>query len=617
MDDILDEMFADLPEKYYNFIINNPNKMDMLIPLKLIIEDLKIPAVIRRIDEDNVDIGLLWNKIPKLLGETGDFECSKISRGWTESGYYYEKSIATQKELEKENGIIFVPVPNYKIQGICKYIFLKALGSLFVILKQRKYDTSIGDTWLSIVTFFLEKYPKILQQYKIVTNLTICTDKINDMSRTIESIPSKCKAKSTDKFYEVDKALLELKNTYSNVMENVREASGIVTIREPILAPETTPIDPEIQFKSLLKQKIRKVFHQKLPEKYWNLIDGVENPMDDREILCKLALDAKIPVIISYHNKNGEIDYDIGILWNEIPKLVGVTGTAKQIRDKAHDWKTQKWVESEFLLEKSKWFEQGKILRAQAQNAAETAQNDASEGAWHMPRTFSVALPDGYSGQIQDKSVFLKLDGIPELIFNLKRQSDKYNISILAEWLKAMTLAARELPRVAYETHVEINNARELAAKEEQLREARRINIEQRITVDRIPRRGYIYAKASPMNYPLLATKFGRASEKDSRLCTYNTGVPIGETYLVILPVEDAILAENILFRFLDAQNLRITPRREWFLITNKDAVNLIHKVANMTNNIFATLDDATENYIKEYISNPKYTLLFDESIEQ
>jgi len=36
-----------------------------------------------------------------------------------------------------------------------------------------------------------------------------------------------------------------------------------------------------------------------------------------------------------------------------------------------------------------------------------------------------------------------------------------------------------------------------------------------------------------------------------------------------------------------------------------------------MTNEIFAMLDDATENYIEEYISNPKYTLLFDESIEQ
>ncbi len=107
---------------------------------------------------------------------------------------------------------------------------------------------------------------------------------------------------------------------YINPIERTKNLN--IQETETMAAEGTVEMD---DFNALLKQKIRQEFHEQLPEKYWNLIDGVENPSDDREILCKLALDAGIPVIININEKNSKKSYDIGILWNEMPKLVGVS----------------------------------------------------------------------------------------------------------------------------------------------------------------------------------------------------------------------------------------------------------------------------------------------------
>ncbi len=150
--------------------------------------------------------------------------------------------------------------------------------------------------------------------------------------------------------------------------------------------------------------------------------------------------------------------------------------------------------------------------------------------------------------------------------------------------------------------------AKELAAKEEALRQERRVNIEQRLPLDRSSVNGYIYAKAAPSNHPCLSTKIGRASDKVSRICSQN--------YLIILPVEDAMMAENLIHRFLDSYKLRITPKREWFLITNHFAVEVVKSVANIINNTFKALDNSRAAYINEYTNNIRYNLKFDESID-
>lgn len=88
-------------------------------------------------------------------------------------------------------------------------------------------------------------------------------------------------------------------------------------------------------------------------KKYWNLIESVENPSDDREILCKLAYEAGIPFVVQSIEKRERKTYNVGILWNELPRLVGVTGTVKAMQTKASDWITKyKWISEEILIEK-------------------------------------------------------------------------------------------------------------------------------------------------------------------------------------------------------------------------------------------------------------------------
>ncbi len=280
------------------------------------------------------------------------------------------------------------------------------------------------------------------------TSLCVYGQCVNEIEASIVSIPQKCRSKAVDVFYKVDKALLDLKNTYNEAMEKNKLASGEIDNQAAIVPVEPEELDEEEEpseeanFKSLLKEKIRREFHQKLPERYWSLLQTVENPSDDREILRKLALDAGIPIIMRFFtNNSGRNDYEIGILWNEVPKLVGVQGSAKQIRDKAAEWKRSKWVESDFLIEKSLWEGSGEYpepldapqtaqngdnlnaghmpsVAGGALNTTETAQNDIQEGARQALSTF-VAAREDYSGRITDKSIFLKLEGIPELLFNL------------------------------------------------------------------------------------------------------------------------------------------------------------------------------------------------------
>lgn len=199
----------------------------------------------------------------------------------------------------------------------------------------------------------------------------------------------------------------------------------------------TTPMENEEEiFNNILKQKIREEFQGELPEKYWNLIEGVENPTDDREILMKLALDVGIPVIMNTFEKNGRKNYNLGILWNEMPKLVGVAGTAKQIQDIAHNWFSKnEWVEKDNLIEKSRW--------STSVNSTEVI----------------LRLPEGYKGRILSNSKFVKLEGIIDLIPILK--SNKYNINILSQWLKTLTLVSREYPRLAYETHMRVQQIKQ------------------------------------------------------------------------------------------------------------------------------------------------------------
>jgi len=184
-------------------------------------------------------------------------------------------------------------------------------------------------------------------------------------------------------------------------------------------------------FNDILKQKIRDEFHEQLPEKYWNLIDGVENPSDDREILCKLALEAGIPFVVQFIEKRGRKTHNVGILWNELPKLVGVTGTPKQVQDKTRDWVKNGWIKDEILIEKGKLLNSGNIPE------------------------FKFESPAGYKGRIYSNSKYIFIDGLAPLTAILS--ANKYNVTILNEWLKSLTLVTREFPRLAYETHVEIN----------------------------------------------------------------------------------------------------------------------------------------------------------------
>ncbi len=88
-------------------------------------------------------------------------------------------------------------------------------------------------------------------------------------------------------------------------------------------------------------------------------------------------------------------------------------------------------MESENLVEKCKWVSAG------------------------CDPALIIKLPNGYNGRIINTSLFLKLEGIVELVPVLK--ANKYDVTILNQWLKSLTLVAREFPRIAYETHMEIN----------------------------------------------------------------------------------------------------------------------------------------------------------------
>lgn len=343
-------------------------------------------------------------------------------------------------------------------------------------------------------------------------------------------------------------------------------------------------------FNNILKKKIREEFRQELPEKYWSLIDGVENPTDDREVISKLALDAGIPVIMSEIEKRGRKSYEIGVLWNEMPKLVGITGTAKQIRDKASDWKKDSWVSEEKVISKKEW----------------TVSN-----AGLQPRV-QFYIPEGYTGRITGASNFLNIDAIPKLLVNLQR--NKYNTIVIEEWLNALTKVTRELPMLALETH---NELKDTQLKLLQIPSSSQSEADKRAREkiaptlfhskpDRKEFAGYIYAFASESDLISFKVKLGRCNKPKVRNTAQNNSHADNVDYLICLPVHDAFLAEKILHRTLQ-QCKYLWYNREFYYLTKDRAIDIVKKVSNILTSMLTDIyqpavEDAKELYINDKI---------------
>lgn len=367
------------------------------------------------------------------------------------------------------------------------------------------------------------------------------------------------------------------------------------------IEPKENPYisDKMTEYDTLLKSKIREEFKDSLDQKYSQLVNEVENPSDDRQFISNLALNIGIPVMVNFIKRKERKTYEIALILNEIPKIVGVKGSDKFIQDKARQWKDEnKWIDDTYL-----------VTKRQLLNSSESDE-------------FKILIPEDYKGKIYSNSSFLKIDSLPELVGILR--ANKYDTSILSEWLKALTLVAREFPRLAYETHMEINAKQQqqrilqLEAPmqvQEQEKEYQRKARERiaptlfRMKPDRPETRGYLYAFASAPDAVQFKIKIGRCNKPKQRNTQQNNSHADDVDYFICLPVFDAYLAERFLHRILQQCNF-LHHNREFYRISVERATDVVKKTVAIldqgVNEIFVpSIQDARQNYIDGNLDLP------------
>lgn len=346
-------------------------------------------------------------------------------------------------------------------------------------------------------------------------------------------------------------------------------------------------IQEKAPYELLLREKVNNKFKDKLDREYFNLLQDIDLS-DDRQVILKLCEHAGITTVINITGTDTDKEYEVGILWNQIPRIVGVKGTNKELQDRASDWKRMKWVEPSHL----------------------TTYKDF-KGSECTFGTFKV-LADNFKGQIQDKSIILKIEGIVELVTILKH--NRYDVSILTQWTRILTLVSREFPRLAYETYMEIN-MREQQARIKQLEVPQvskykmecdaRANITPglfSVTPDRPENKGYLYAYASASDQVQFKIKLGRTSKPKERNVIQNNSHSENNPYLVCVPVFDAKLAEYFLHQILQ-QCRYLHHNREFYRLSKERAIDAVHQTKYLLDqgvkNIYEpAIMDAQVNYI-------------------
>ncbi len=604
---IREEFQHELPEQYWNILESVDNVIDYTEVIGAIALDRGIPIIIGEIEKRGrkvFEIGVLWNEMPKLVGCTGTaVRLSNKSKDWKRDNWVNENGIISKGNWAKFNGgsqgevSIFIPRGySGRITNASNFLKIESMNRLLNNLQRNKYDTTIIEVWLDAVT-------KVSQGFHVLaleTHNAIMNSKLKLIQGAFNDIPFKVKKQYAPQLSNMELYFFSLRDTI------IQSTKYIDFMRHNSLNSNYTKENTNISnnmdskdnmFNNILKEKIRNKFYNKLPEKYWDLIDSVENPSDDREIISKLALDAGIPIVV---NKI-ENDYEIGVLWNEMPKMVGVKGTDKYIRDKAKDWKRDKWVENTELVS-YRDFKRG-CLGATSQNIEEsnagsgaTSQNIEKLNAWSGATSY-IIKSENYNGRLTDASIFLKLDGISELIYTLKR--NRYDITILNQWLKTLTLVSREFPRIALETHHEIM----LKQQQDQIKllQAPPSDAIQK-EADYIARKklankifsskpdttkdnGYVYIYATKEQLVRILVKIGKANDVQKRKQQHNCSQADNGELLLHLPVWNATLCESIIHKMLKRSKI-LHYSGEFFRLPQEVAKDTVTSIVNKINSM-------------------------------
>lgn len=328
-------------------------------------------------------------------------------------------------------------------------------------------------------------------------------------------------------------------------------------------------MNDQIIYNVLLSNNIKAEFKEELSPKYYDIIDSMDNPSDDRELIKILALRSNIPVMIIYKVIRTRKTYEIAILWNQLPRMVNYTGIGKASIDKAAKWKSRGWINEDKLVEKRE-------LEGTADSAV-----PSNECVLHVP--------EGFTGQIQSKSLFIKLDGLVELIPILR--VNNYDVMILTEWVKALTYVVREFPRIAYETTVQFNKLNQ------EKKQVMSITTELFPNVS-IEKNSTVYILSSPshlaMNPPI--AKIGCTIDKDRRKKAHDCSLPNG-FYIYTEVCYNAKLVEMLVLDILKKRGLLYNPdnikAREWVYIKDtQQIINFVKQTIKQVNDLYESTDD-------------------------
>jgi hypothetical protein len=366
------------------------------------------------------------------------------------------------------------------------------------------------------------------------------------------------------------------------------------------LAERTNPTKNDIELKQ--QKEMREWVICRLPEKMLPFLDGVEKIYDRNELILAniKRLGYKDIIMRPEMDEFGDdIIYQAFFKNDTLGKRLG-------------------YEKPRNLFDKSKPLENHhKYTLPDLDRTIQTPQNEASEKS---------IIPEHLNNKLDSNRntyIYIDIDGAEALIqAALKQSKFKANAMAFRELLSTLnrisTAIISRLSKLVAEFRIqnierdtrqnviaEIEDQRQVEAL--QLEESRQKAIDARrelaiakFTTNSSP--GIIYAKAAPNGSKMICTKIGKTNDPVRRIVGQNNALPVPDAYLIEMDVRDMMQAETLAHRLLDSRNTRVTAKKEFFYITNADAVEFVRFIANSINAAYDNhINPALDRYIEEY----------------